>query len=97
MRDARSAAGLDPDELPASGPWHADAGSEKPDPPALPEDPLFVPLPAPADGATGRGRARVQPARLAGAGALSRRLALRRRLPYDAGHARARRDRKSGV
>src|SRR5207249_6935421 len=62
----------------------------KPDPPALSEDPLPVPLPAPADGAAGRGRARVQPARPAGAGALPRRLALRRRLPHDAWHARAR-------
>src|SRR5437867_5699320 len=90
VRAARSAAGLDPDELPASGPRHTDAGSDKPDAPALPEDPLSVPLPAPADGAAGRGRARVQPAGLAGAGALSRRLALRRRLPHNAWHARAR-------
>src|SRR5207245_5196723 len=100
VRAARRAAGLDPDELPASGPRHADAGSEKPDPPALPEDPLPVPLPAPADGAAGLGRARVQPARPAGASALPRRLALRRRLPHDAGHARARSlddDRGSGL
>src|SRR5437867_1142388 len=90
VRAARRAAGLDPDELPASGPRHTYAGSEKPDAPALPKDPLPVPLPAPADGAAGRGRARVQPAGLAGAGALSRRLALRRRLPYNAWHARAR-------
>src|SRR6266511_4309999 len=48
-RAARGEAGLDPDELPAPGGGHADAGSKEPHAPAMPEDPLPVPVSAPAD------------------------------------------------